>query len=268
MKKYVFVAIAGMMMVSCQNEIDFDFGSVDAQLAVEGLITNQGVNVKLSKTVNMDDTIQNSSYHDARVMISGNDGSSEQLTCDNQGIYHAVTGLKGVPGVTYTLTVQDAGHTYTSTSVMQDTTAIKSTGFTWKKIVSEELLCYNYQIQDVPNVDNWYCYRMYKNHEMYKWGLFDDAGFKNNIISNSVTCMSRKDYDNNDEDKQDEIIHDGDSIQFDIMVIDKNTYDYLYSLKLSAGNKANPVKNFEGECLGYFSACSICTVKEKFVYLP
>ena len=265
---YMIMGAVLMMMSSCQEEIDYAFNSVTPRLVVEGYITDQGVEVNLSRTIDMLDTVKANSVKDAIVMIHGSDGTSEQLFADSNGTYRSVTGFKGISGVTYTLNVTDANHTYHASSEMQKQTILKNCHFEWKKVVSEDMLCFDYEVQDIAGEDNYYCYRMFKNGKTFKWGLFDDNGYKDGVITNSVTCMSKKKYEDNDLDEQDNILHDGDSIRFDVMVISKPVYDYLYSLKLSTGSKVNPLSFFDGGCLGYFSANSVCSFEVIFIYLP
>ena len=56
--------------------------------------------------------------------------------------------------------------------------------------------------------------------------------------------------DENDNDA----LHDGDMIRLEIRSIDKLSYDYLYSMQVMDNAGTNPIANFTGGCLGYFSA--------------
>ena len=49
-------------------------------------------------------------------------------------------------------------------------------------------------------------------------------------------------------------LQDGDRIEVEIRSIDRNSYDYLYSMQVMDNAGTNPIQNFTGGCLGYFSA--------------
>jgi hypothetical protein len=60
------------------------------------------------------------------------------------------------------------------------------------------------------------------------------------------------------------ILHDGDQLTVDMYCVDKNIYDYFFSLFLVTGNNgfqsaspANPNTNISNGALGYFSAHTI-----------
>ena len=50
---------------------------------------------------------------------------------------------------------------------------------------------------------------------------------------------------------------EGDELEADVRTIDERSYDYLYSLLQMDNTGTNPIANFTGGCLGYFSAFSI-----------
>jgi hypothetical protein len=60
-------------------------------------------------------------------------------------------------------------------------------------------------------------------------------------------------------------LQDGDNIKLEIRSIDKLSYDYLYSMQVMDNAGTNPIANFTGGCLGYFSAYYViyyqCTFK-------
>ena len=51
-----------------------------------------------------------------------------------------------------------------------------------------------------------------------------------------------------------DVLKDGDMIRIVIRAIDQRAYDYLYSMQLMNDTGTNPIANFSGGCLGYFSA--------------
>jgi hypothetical protein len=55
----------------------------------------------------------------------------------------------------------------------------------------------------------------------------------------------------------DDGLKDGDKIHVEIRSIDRRTYDFFYSMQVMQNSGTNPVQNYTGGCLGYFSACNI-----------
>jgi hypothetical protein len=49
-------------------------------------------------------------------------------------------------------------------------------------------------------------------------------------------------------------LKEGDELRILIRAIDQRSYDYLYSMQLMDNTGTNPLENFTGGCLGYFSA--------------
>ena len=57
-----------------------------------------------------------------------------------------------------------------------------------------------------------------------------------------------------DTDDDDDRLLDGDVMRFEVRAIDKLSYDYLFSMQQTSSVSTNPIANFSGGCLGYFSA--------------
>ena len=49
---------------------------------------------------------------------------------------------------------------------------------------------------------------------------------------------------------------EGDKLRVELRTIDQRAYDYLYSMQIMDNTSTNPIRNFTGGCLGYFSAYS------------
>lgn len=61
------------------------------------------------------------------------------------------------------------------------------------------------------------------------------------------------------------LIFENDDITVEVRAIDLQTYDYLFSAKLSGQNSSNPINNFNTDSiLGYFSA--YYTTSKSFIF--
>jgi hypothetical protein len=62
------------------------------------------------------------------------------------------------------------------------------------------------------------------------------------------------------EDSDDEdLLYENDKLHIEVRAIDQKSYDYLYSMQIMDNTGTNPITNFTGGCLGYFSAYSQIT---------
>ena len=254
-KQSVILLSLLLLLTGCEKEIYIDYHSTGKVIVVEGLLTNETAEIILTSTRNMEDSIKSTAIEGAIVTLSGSNGFSEVLEYQS-GRYRSPSDATGFPGVTYTLSVVLDGHEYVSCSVMQQQAGIKSAAFNWVDIMSLRVLVYQIEINDIEGEENYYCYRMYRNGENYRWDVFSDRGYVDDVITLDIFCMTDHDSERT-EDENKRILIDGDVITLEVITIDRRTYDYLYSLGLSERSSANPVSNFSGGCLGYFSAQSV-----------
>lgn len=248
-----------IMLASCEKEISIDYNDVVPLLVIEGNVNNESVEVVISETRNMDDA-ENRIHTDALIYLSDSNGNIEVLDCDPDGIYRSKSIREGIPGVTYTLEVTRDDKTYVSSSTMQNPVEIISAEFSWEDFMNTKMLYYTIEFADIVGEDNFYCYRMFRNGEPYRWSVLSDRGSNDEHILVDIACMSEEQVNDGKEEDLDDILNPGDEIMLEIQTIDKTTYDYLFSLLLSERTSTNPLPNFSGGCLGYFSAYGVSRI--------
>ncbi len=278
------------LLGSCDKEISIDYRSIDPVTVIEGYISNEETSVLVTETRDMDDSVKVAGLDDAIVTISGTDGTSELLSFDDSlRRYLSPSGLVGVPGITYTLSVTRGGAIYTSSSTMQNPPVIAEAGFFRLSLMGIPILVYMAKVEDIVGEENYYCYRMYHNGELYSWNVLNDKSDPDGDLTITVICMDSETFrpgsgdndgntdannaDNNtdystdtaaDTDTGDDgesiFISEGDEITLEVLSVDENVYDYLYSLGISGTASSNPIANFTGGALGYFSAHSLSRV--------
>lgn len=256
---YTVCTMASILMASCKDNIDFEYNSITPLYVIEGSISNNGAEVSVKTTQDMNATSEQTCIENANVIITGNDGSMQTLNYAGNGVYRSDNTFAEKNGVTYTLCVTADNNEFTSTSQMQDAVTIENLYFDWQKIVNEEVLCLNVRFHDIPDAKSYYWMRIFRNNKIYKWNVMKDLGFEDSVIEKSITCISKTKLEENDPDDHDKMLYEGDIIRFELCSIDKQTYDYLYSLRLSNSNRTNPNINFTGGCLGFFAAYHICS---------
>lgn len=257
MKKniYLFVYLTIILLSSCEKDIDIDYHQVPSLYVVEASVSNINMEARISQTQNMDDDNTQSDISNATVIITGDDGSSSRLSYQSNGRYSSKS--KGVPGVTYTITVDVDGEHFTSTSTMQKKPTINSFRIIRKKIATEWFQIGELKFQDLPNEDNWYFMHIYRNDLGYRWAVLNDRNDPNEERQQLFTFFR-------EGDGGSDVLRDGDDLRIELYSIDQRAYDYLFSMQMMDNTGTNPIPNFTGGCLGYFSAHWLVT--KPFIY--
>jgi hypothetical protein len=257
MKKYIplLFCLNLILLSSCKKDIEIDYHQVDPIYVVEASVSNEGMEARISQTNNMDDNSTTSNIDNAVVVVTGSDGSSKTLTYSKNGIYKS--SAVGVPGVEYTIDIQFDGHHFTSSSIMQKMPKMNNFRFIRKKIVTENYQMGELLLQDIPNEENWYFMHIYRNKLGYRWAVKRDDTNPNGELQQLFT-FAREGSDDKDLLQEDDWLH------IEIRAIDKKSYDYFYSMQIMDNTGTNPIPNFTGGCLGYFSAYSQITYDCEF----
>lgn len=257
MKKYVSLLFCLNIIIlsSCEKDIDIDYHQVPSLYVVEASVSNTSMEARISRTQNMDDNSTQSDINNAKVIVTGDDGSSEQLYYLSNGRYYSKS--KGIPGVTYTITIDLDGEHFTSTSTMQNKPTINSFRVVRKKIATEWFQIGELKFPDLPNEDNWYFMHIYRNDLGYRWAVLDDRNDPNNERQQLFTFFR-------EGEGGSDVLRDGDKLRIELYTIDQRAYDYLFSMQMMENTGTNPIPNFSGGCLGYFSARWF--VAQSFVY--
>jgi hypothetical protein len=257
MKKYIlfFICLNIMLLSSCKKDIDIDYHQVPSHYVVEASVSNTNMEARISRTQNMDDNSTQSNISNAVVVITGDDGSSNRLSYLSNGRY--ISRSKGVPGVTYTITVDVDGEHFTSTSTMQKKPTINSFRVIRKKIATEWFQIGELNFQDLPNEDNWYFMHIYRNDLGYRWAVLNDRNDPDKERQQLFNFFR-------EGDGGSDVLRDGDNLRIELYSIDQRAYDYLFSMQMMENTGTNPIPNFTGGCLGYFSAHWLVAIP--FVY--
>lgn len=258
-RKHPFISvILILLLTACEHEISYDYPTLDEPLVnIEGRITNEGAYVRISKTQPVTTPSQYQAIGNADVWIESDNGITEKLHfVDSCGMYLPEKELIGKVGHSYTLHVVIDGHTFEGTSTMPPPAPITETKFRWLDIQYERILHYDLTaIDPQPETLNYYWYRMLRGNQVYRWNAIDDRGCPAGFFVRDIICMSEG--MKKDQDYEDRVLVDGDTINLELLTIDKPTYDYLQSLIMSRQTSANPTTNLKGSCTGFFTAASI-----------
>lgn len=263
------ILLTALCLTACEKEIEIDYHQIDPLLTIEGQVTNEGTEVHITRTRNMEDPGQSGSLPGAQVTVTTSSGTTHTIAFDEAAGYYRST-LQGVAGECYRLQVDFEGQHYEGTSTMPRPSAITSTELLWQSILEERLLIYEvWALDPEPDSLNYYWYRLERRSShprlvgkksllrAFRWSVFDDRGFPPGLVFNDIICMSAKGAEKDDEDYWESMLYEGDTLSYRLMTIDRPTFEYFRSLTAGQSNGANPKSNLTGGCLGYFTAGSI-----------
>lgn len=252
----IFLVLAvAVSTTSCEKVIDIKTNNSTPQLVVEGNISNTPgpYTIKLSTSVNYDQSNTFPPVQNAVVKISDDKGNSETLKETTAGTYQTAT-LNGTVGATYSLYIKTTDNKeYTASSTMPavvplDDVKIQHSTF---KSSDEDTLEAVVYFTDPKGLGNNYRFMQYINGVPSKAiNLTNDKYFDGNPTNFS---LFRKDK---------EYIKKGDAVLVEMRCIDKANYDYFNTLENIIDRPdnpapANPISNISNNALGYFCAYSV-----------
>lgn len=256
-----------LLITACKKVIDFDYNEIAPIVVIEGRVTNEGTEVVVTKSRSVNDSVMGPCQAGAVVVVS-HQGVSETIPYDSHSKSYR-SALKGKAGETYRLSVDFEGRHYEGEAVMHAPAPILSAEFIWFSMLDERMVVYElWALDPAPDERNYYRYRVdrlthhphfkdKRKGKAYAWNVFDDRGNPPGLLYRDIFCMSERAADEDKEENWDRILYEGDTITFQLMTIDRATYDYFTSLRTGQGGGANPRSNLTGGCLGYFTAGSV-----------
>jgi hypothetical protein len=256
MEKYITfqitVIVLFCLLSSCEKVIDLHLDTSSSQVVIQGNVYDQPgpYTVKISKSVNFDESNVYPVVTGATVVISDNAGNSDTLTEASSGIY-ITSALQGVPGRTYTLTVKTDGQTYTASSTLPNAVEMDSIYMEKSRFGNEKQITIDFT--DPANIDNYYrLIEFVNNTQQDQFYAASDKLYQGEEISYSF--MSQ------DNDNK---LETGDKVTIWLECVDKFVYEYFRTAGREGGQSAspaNPTSNVSNGALGYFNACSVRTI--------
>jgi len=239
-----------LLLVSCEKDVELNYHSVNPLYVVEANLTQDRTSVRITMTQDMDDNSGGVGVEGATVVVTSGDSIRRLLAYTRNGYYQSA--LCGVPGTRYHLTIDINGQHFTSSSTMQPRPVFNSFRFVWKKVASERFLIGDLRIQDIPGSANYYFLHMFRNNVGYRWAVVSDAQRNaDGEVQQLFSCVTEREQE---KGTNSDVLKEGDRLHFEIRAIDRPAYDYLYSMQLMSNTGTNPITNFTGGCLGYFTA--------------
>ncbi|MFA0962460.1 DUF4249 domain-containing protein [Roseivirga sp. BDSF3-8] len=165
---YLILFIPALITWGCEDVVDIDLDQGETLLVVDGNVyDNEGpYTVRLNLTAPYFANAPLPAAEGAKVTITDNEGTSDRLTETDPGVY-VTDSLQGVPGRTYTLTVDYAGETYTAVSLLRAAPQIDSVYYTFEEEQAFQDAGYflYYYGPELPGQGDHYRLKVYRNGE-------------------------------------------------------------------------------------------------------
>lgn len=250
--------VVALALAACKKVVSVDLNDAPPQLVIEGEITNGGTpQVKVSKSVAFAAANSYPPVSGAVVRVTdSSNGLSAVLRESAPGTY-TTRAYSGVSGHTYLLAVSVEGKEYTASSVMPQPVKLDSVTFAMNTDLSnKQSINAVMNFQDPAGVANYYQFsetlrgRVLPNIFVFEDRLSDGRYIEQPLFNDSAYLQR------------------GDTMMITMNCIDKNVYNYLFTLANVTSNNniqtvapANPNSNLSGGALGYFSAHTTFRVK-------
>ncbi len=233
---------------SCTKVIDLDLNSSETKYVLKGeVISGDSTHhLSITTTIPFDEPNVFPGISDAVVTLSDDFGNSAAMLHIGNGVYEAQNFL-AFDGRTYTMTAEIGDKTFSSTVTIPyvvpllGATIIESSFFgqTGNLIVPT--------FQDPAQYTNYYKFRYYE---------------KDSLDNDSGEILSDDEFSNGQFNQQPFIGNylpaSGDTVVYKMWGIAQSVYKFLYSKDVNtspnSGAPANPVSNWSGDALGYFTA--------------
>ncbi len=259
----LFLVLLSLGIAACKKVINVDLKNSNSQLVIEGEVTNGPgpYHVYLSRSVNFSASNDYPPVSGAMVKVLDSASGLNLVMREQAPGDYVANGFTGTPTHTYTLDVIVDGQDYRAQSTMPKVVLLDSVTFIENvDLNAKSDINAVVNFQDPPGLSNYYQFiETLNGRQIPNILIFDDRLSDGRYIS--VPLFNDTAY-----------LQKGDTLQMSMYCVDKNVYNYLYSLISVTGNNsfqsatpANPVSNISNGALGYFSAHTI-SKKQLTVY--
>ena len=253
MKKLMKWLMAGLLLLlcSCEKEIPIDYHSTEPLYVAEVELTPDWVAARVTTTRDVKQSSAAGTYVDNATVTIRMAGSDWLDTLPGKGRGKYWLDYFAYEGKEYEVDVVIDGRHHTSTSTLYSKPQLLSFDFKWQDVMTERMLFADLHLQDNPDENNYYFMHLYRNDIGYRWAVSDDRASPGGELQQLFSCTTEREMDKGTDS---DVLRDGDRMRMELRSIDRRAYDYLYSLQLMDNTGTNPIPNFTGALLGYFSA--------------
>ena len=254
--KYITLIISMLNAIACTEIIEINNNDSMPEIVVEANIaTNNQAMIKLSYSININDTSLLNYINNALVYLSENNTNTEKLLTTANGFYISPA-IKGKINKKYQLKIEVDGRTITAESeipnrVPIDTFMVENSiypGGGPPLLPDQKAQFYEVRVRynDPADEQNYYRIVLSLNNVVRSANNVYDDRLSNGRMNENLVILVEPD------------MKPGDVIGIELQCITKEMYEYYRSLRNFGGpggsTPANPTTNLKGTKLGYFSA--------------
>ncbi len=245
----IFLSIIGL--TSCRKVIDLQLNDSEAQFVLKGEV-NAGDSIhtlSITKTISFNQDNVFPGVTGAFVVLSDDLGNSQTLNDLGDGKY-ATTNFPASTGRTYTFTVTTEGNTFTAQSNIPEIVPLLNIDFLPSSFFGDTGFVMIPKYLDPVGIKNFYLYYFYnKNNPKDNSGsIINDDAFSDGKVNQQPFFGNWSP-------------NTGDTVIYMMYGIDQPVYEYYFSFAQNTsgntGAPANPVSNWSGNALGYFTAQNV-----------
>jgi hypothetical protein len=244
---YILSILGVISFTSCEDVIDLELDNTDPRVVIEAItdMNTSSIEVDVSLTTDFFDESVPNVVTDASVTLINEAGDQTIIPVNAEGSY-SLSPIDIVSGEKYTLEVVVDGETYTAETFAPFQVDIFAIDTLLEPPFFEGgnpfFQCF-YSWQDTPNEENHYQLRTFINDTLSgPLAIYDDDGLDGQLFIRPLMAL----------------VEFGDTVRFQLLSIDKETYDYFveFNAAVSQGFNSttpfNPQGNFDNDGLGYF----------------
>lgn len=251
--KNVFYLIAfGLIIISCQKEIDVDLNEADPKIVIEANYTAEDstVRVQITKSTNYFSLTAAPTIDNAIVTITDVNGVESTITSIGAGGYELIS-YAPIFNTTYTMKVVIDGVEYIAQCDMKSPVQLEDMTFDFYPgfFGSSEGYASNLRFYDPADTTNFYIVVLGKNgvisDSLQNFILQDDQLTDGNLVERPLFVNP--------------LYNAGDVIDMELRSLDSRMFYYYAEIQSIGGASAapaNPENNWSNNILGYFNAYS------------
>jgi len=253
----LLTALLTITGISCKKVIQINLNSSNPQTVITAEVTDGPGPYQLSiyQSVNFSDPNSFPPVSGAKVVLRDNQSLVDTLVETSPGIYLTHSFWQGKSGNQYTIQVLSLGKTYEAVSTMPQRVPLDSVGFYDDNVRGSQTIIEPIPyFQDPPGVPNYYQFlETINDTALNKLYIYDDQFSDGRYIHQPLF-----------DDSSHSHLQVNDRLLLTMYCIDAAAFNYLNTLQqvTSDGNfqsvtPANPITNWSGGALGYFSAHTV-----------
>ena len=244
---------------ACEKVVTLDLRDAGPRLVLEGTLADDGqpCTVRASRSTGFGESGAVPAVTGAVVTLSDDAGGLETLAETSPGQYRGRT-VRGQAGRRYTLRVAVDGQTYVAAATLPP--AVPLTGLRAEKTGIGEAIGVVPEFVDPAGRRNYYRFRQYRNGRLNKLLFVQTDEFTDGKANAAALGGVASGGPGTNEADQ---LATGDSVRVEMQNLDPGAYEYFRTLSqiqqsnpMVSTTPANPLSNFSGGVLGYFSAYS------------